>query len=93
MVDYAKYNNMNARQLVNSLMALERKEEKFRAEIKAIQDTIQYLQSRIQDSFRKPKYNFTPLEKTGLAELANEIKNNIGAEEYAKLKQEVKDEL
>lgn len=97
MVDYAKYNNMNARQLVNSLIALERKEKKYRAEssakIKAMQDTIQYLQNRIQETFKKPKYDFTPLEKTGLAELAEEIKGNIGAEEYVRLKQEVKNEL
>lgn len=97
MIDYAKYDNMNARQLVNSLMNLEHKEEKFReeanAKIKAMQDTIEYLQNRIQATFKKPKYHFTPLEATGLPELAEEVKKNIGAEKYAQIKQEVKNEL
>lgn len=47
MIDYAKYDNMNTKQLVNSLANLERKEQKYRTEIKIMQETIQYVQNRI----------------------------------------------
>ncbi len=94
MIDYAKYDNMNTKQLVNSLAHLERKEQKYRTEIKIMQETIQYVQNRIQSTFKKSKkYNFIPLEKTGLAEIAAEIKNSMNADEYKQLRQEVKNEL
>ena len=60
MVDYAKYANMNARQLVNSLMTLERKEEKYREEVKNklrdMQELAYFLKTKIKESLDSPKF-------------------------------------
>ena len=60
MVDYSKYLDMDAKQLLNSLMALERKEKKYRAKsqakIKDMQELARFLKSKIKESLDAPKF-------------------------------------
>ena len=60
MVDYSKYSNMDAKQLINSLMALERKEKKYRAQsqakIKDMQELAHFLKSKIKENLDSPKF-------------------------------------
>ena len=95
MIDYAKYANMNTKQLASALMNVEAREQKFREEaqtkLKAMQELTYFLKTKIKESLDKPK--FVSLKDSGHIEKANKYLNSLTSEEQAKLRQEVDDEM
>lgn len=67
MIDYAKYANMNTKQLATSLMNVEAREQKFREEaqkkLRDMQELTYFLKTKIKESLeKKTKYEFIPIE-------------------------------
>mgnify|MGYP006874330846 CR=1 FL=1 len=95
MVDYAKYANMNARQLVNSLMTLERKEEKYREEVKNklrdMQELAYFLKTKIKESLDSPK--FVSYKDSGLHEIALELESKLTPDEIAENNRELQADI
>lgn len=95
MIDYAKYANMNTRQLANALMSVEAREQKFREEaqkkLRDMQELAYFLKTKIKESLDKPK--FVSLKDSGHIEKANKYLNSLTSAEQAKLRQEVDDEM
>ena len=95
MVDYAKYDNMNARQLVNSLMNLERKEEKYREEAQKklhdMQELAYFLKTKIKDSLDRPK--FVSYKDSGLHEKALELESKLTPDEIAENDRELQADI
>ncbi len=60
VIDYEKYNNMTQRQLLNSLINAEKKEQKIKDDMtKKLNDTqelIKFLKAKMKESLDKPKY-------------------------------------
>ena len=55
-INYEKYSNMNRRQLLNSLLNAEKKEQKIKDDLNAQTELIKFLKSKIKESIDKPKY-------------------------------------
>ena len=59
-INYEKYSNMDRRQLLNSLLNAEKKEQKirdkFKDDLNAQTELIKFLKSKIKESIDKPKY-------------------------------------
>ena len=95
MIDYAKYANMNTRQLANALMSVEAREQKFREEaqkkLRDMQELAYFLKTKIKESLDKPK--FISLKDSGHIEKANKYLNSLTSAEQAKLRKEVDDEM
>ena len=95
MIDYAKYANMNTKQLAHSLMSVEAREQKFREEaqkkLRDMQELAYFLKTKIKESLDKPK--FISLKDSGHIEKANKYLNSLTSAEQAKLRQEVDDEM
>jgi hypothetical protein len=95
MIDYAKYANMNTRQLANALMNVEAREQKFREEaqkkLRDMQELAYFLKTKIKESLDKPK--FISLKDSGHIEKANKYLNSLTSAEQAKLRKEVDDEM
>ena len=95
MVDYAKYANMNARQLVNSLMALERKEKKYREEaqkkILDMQELAYFLKTKIKESLDSPK--FVSYKDSGLHAIALELESKLTPDEIAENDRELQADI
>ena len=92
-VDYAKYTNMNIKQLVNSLESAKKKKQKFEAQISSTDNLIKFLTQKIKDSLKAPKYEFVSLEESGLIELAKEVEKQFSPQELAQLRQELDEEI
>lgn len=92
-VDYAKYTNMNIKQLVNSLESAKKKKLKFEAQVSNTDNLIEFLTQKIKDSLKAPKYEFVPYEKSGLPELAEKVRKQFTPQELAQLRQELDEEI
>lgn len=96
-IDYAKYSNMNERQLLNSLLNAEKKEAKLKADlqekIKATSELISFLKTKLKESIDKPKYNFIDYKKSESHKLAKEYQANLTEQQRADLYAEVKAEV
>lgn len=55
-INYEKYSNMNRRQLLNSLLSAEKKEQKMKADLEAHNELIKFLKSKLKESLDSPKY-------------------------------------
>lgn len=93
VIDYAKYTDMNIKQLVNSLESAKKQKLKFQAQVKSADKLIDFLTAKIKDSLKTPKYDFVPYEKSGLPELAREVRKQFSPQELAQLRQELDDEI
>lgn len=56
MIAYEKYSNMNRRQLLNSLLSAEKKEQKIKASLNENSELIKFLKSKLKESLDSPKY-------------------------------------
>ncbi|TLD91040.1 hypothetical protein LS74_010620 [Helicobacter magdeburgensis] len=96
-INYEKYSNMNRRQLINSLISAEKKEQKIKAEaerkLSETNELIKFLKSKIKESLDSPKYEFVTREQSGLNKIANEVKNQISTQEKEQLKIEIQQEM
>lgn len=96
-IDYAKYENMNRRQLLNSLLSAEKKEQKIKAEaerkLSETNELIKFLKTKIKKSLDSPKNDFLTREQAGLDKIANEVKNQISTQEQEQLKMEIQQEM
>lgn len=55
-IDYTKYENMNRRQLLNSLLSAEKKEQKIKESLSETNELIKFLKSKLKESLDSPKY-------------------------------------
>ena len=55
-INYEKYSNMNRRQLINSLISAEKKEQKIKASLSENSELIKFLKSKLKESLDSPKY-------------------------------------
>ena len=89
MIDYEKYSNMTKRQLLNSLINAEKKEQKIKAEaekkINETKELIQFLKAKIKESLDKPKYQFLTREQTNLDAILKKVTEQISIEEQKQL--------
>ncbi|MCR2101546.1 hypothetical protein [Campylobacter upsaliensis] len=96
-IDYEKYSNMNIRQLTNSLLNAEKKEQKIKAEMfQKLNDTeelIKFLKAKIKENLDKPKNEFFTREQAGLNKIALEVQKQISKEEQECLEAELRDEI
>lgn len=96
-IDYEKYSNMNQKQLLNCLLNAEKKEQKIKLEMQQklsiTQDLIKFLKVKIKESLDKPKYEFMPLEKTGLKELTEEIERTLTPQELEEIDRQLEGEI
>lgn len=97
MIDYEKYSNMNERQLLNSLINAEKKEQKIKAEaekkINETKELIQFLKAKIKESLDKPKYEFLTREQTNLNAISKKVTEQILIEEQKQLEIELQKEI
>ncbi|WP_237021653.1 hypothetical protein [Helicobacter cinaedi] len=84
---------MNRRQLLNSLLNAEKKEQKMKADLEAHSELIKFLKIKIKESLDSPKYEFVTREQSGLNKIANEVKNQISTQEKEQLKIEIQQEM
>ena len=56
MIAYEKYTNMSRRQLLNSLLAAEKQEQKIKAQMQEKQELIKFLKVKIKESLDAPKH-------------------------------------
>lgn len=97
-IDYKKYSNMTKRQLLNSLINAEKKEQKLKAEAdKKINETkklIQFLKAKMIKSLDdKPKYQFFTREQTNLDEILKKVTKQISIKEQKQLEAELQKEI
>lgn len=55
-IDYTKYENMNRRQLLNSLLSAEKKEQKIKESLSENGELIKFLKSKLKESLDSPKH-------------------------------------
>lgn len=92
-IDYAKYSNMNERQLLNSLLNAEKKEAKLKAELqeklKDSKELIKFLKVKLKESLDSPKYDFIAYEKSQSHKLAKEFESTLSKTRKAELMSEL----
>lgn len=92
-IDYAKYSNMSERQLLNSLLNAEKREQKLKADlqekIKATSDLISFLKTKLKEQIDKPRYSFVDYEKSESHKLANAYMATLSDQEKNELRKEV----
>lgn len=92
-IDYAKYSNMSERQLLNSLLNAEKREQKLKADlqekIKATSDLISFLKTKLKEQIDKPRYSFVDYEKSESHKLANVYMATLSDQEKNELRKEV----
>ena len=92
-IDYAKYSNMSERQLLNSLLNAEKREQKLKADlqekIKATSDLISFLKTKLKEQIDKPRYSFVDYEKSESHKLANAYMETLSDQEKNELRKEV----
>ncbi len=91
--NYDKYANMSRRQLLNSLLNAEKKEQKIKADLNANKELIKFLKSKMKESLDSPKYEFATREQSGLDKIANELKSQMSKQEQERLKIEIEQEI
>jgi len=96
-IDYEKYNNMNERQLYNSLLNARKKEQKIKAEadkkINEMKELIKFLTAKVKENLDKPKQSFEPLKQTECYKQFQEMKTQMTEQEKQELETEVQKEM
>ena len=97
-IDYKKYSNMTKRQLLNSLINAEKKEQKLKEEaekkINETKELIQFLKAKMIKSLDdKPKYQFFTREQTNLDEISKKVTEQISIEEQKQLEAELQKDI
>lgn len=86
---------MNTRQLANSLMNVEAREQKFREEaqkkLREMQELTYFLKTKIKESLDKPK--FVNYKDSGLHELALELESKLTPSEIAEIDKELQADI
>lgn len=63
-IDYEKYNKMSQKQLLNSLIIAEKKEQKLKAnaeeKLKEISELVKFLKAKMKESLNKPRDDSSP---------------------------------
>lgn len=84
-IDYEKYSNMSQRQLLNSLINAEKKEQKLRAEaeknLNEIKALIKFLKAKMKESLDKPKDDFIPFVESESYKIAKEYEATLSNEQ------------
>lgn len=88
-IDYAKYADMNAKQLVHLLENAKKQKRKFQAQVKNVDNLIKFLSNKINAQ----KYDFVEYKKSKSYKLAQEYEKTLTQKEIARLKQELRDEI
>ncbi|RAZ48741.1 hypothetical protein [Campylobacter hyointestinalis] len=90
-IDYAKYSNMNERQLLNSLLNAEKKEAKLKAELqqklKDSKELIKFLKAKLNEKLNKEK-NYT-IETSPALNAIKKSFDNLPKLEQEQLKNEL----
>lgn len=90
-IDYAKYSNMNERQLLNSLLNAEKKEAKLKAELqqklKDSKELIKFLKAKLNEKLNKEK-NYT-IETSPALNTIKKSFDNLPKLEQEQLKNEL----
>lgn len=93
IINYEKYSNMSRRQLLNSLLNAEKKEQKIKEEAKIklhqTKELIKFLKAKMKESLNKPKHNFVPYAQSEAFKIGREREKARTPKEQAKLTQEV----
>lgn len=93
-IDYAKYANMDRRQLFNALIIAEKRENEKSKEVQELKKLIVYLKKRVINTMQdSEKYEFVTYEEMGLDKVAEEVKKQIPLERQKQLEQEVQEEM
>ena len=94
-IDYEKYNNMSQRQLLNSLINAEKKEQKLKAEaekkLSEIKELIKFLKAKMKESLDAPKY-YTLESSPALNKIRNDFEK-LPPEKQEQLNNELEKEL
>ncbi|WP_096015725.1 hypothetical protein [Campylobacter lanienae] len=94
-IDYAKYSNMNERQLLNSLLNAEKKEAKLKAEfqerIKNSTELIKFLKAKLNEKLNKERY-YT-IESSPALNTIKKSFENLPKKEQNEIKNELEAEL
>ena len=90
MIAYDKYTNMSRRQLLNSLLSAEKKEQKIKASLSENSELIKFLKSKIKESLDSPKY-YTLETSPALKKIKQWEQEN--PQEAQQIKQELEEEM
>lgn len=89
-INYEKYSNMNRRQLLNSLLSAEKKEQKMKADLEAHNELIKFLKSKLKESLDSPKY-YTLETSPAIKKMKQWEKDN--PQEAQQIRQELEEEM
>ena len=89
-INYEKYSNMNRRQLLNSLLSAEKKEQKMKADLEAHNELIKFLKSKLKESLDSPKY-YTLETSPAMKKMKQWEKDN--PQEAQQIRQELEEEM
>lgn len=92
-INYDKYANMDRRQLLNSLISAEKKEQKMKADLNSHAELIKFLKSKMKESLDNPKNEFFTREQVGFDKIANTIKSQLSAQEQEQIKADILQEI
>lgn len=97
-INYEKYTRMSQKQLFNSLISAEKKEqdiiERTHRQLSTTRDLIAYLKVRIKEGFdSKTKGEFVSLKDSESYKLAMEYKKTLSAKELAQLEWELERDI
>ena len=90
MIAYEKYTNMNRRQLLNSLLSAEKKEQKIKASLSENSELIKFLKSKLKESLDYPKY-YTLETSPAMKKMKQWEKDN--PQEAQQIRQELEEEM
>ena len=94
-IDYEKYNNMNERQLYNSLLNARKKEQKIKAEaekkLNETKELIKFLTAKVKENLDAPKY-YTLESSPALNKIRNDFEK-LPLEKQEQLNNELEKEL
>lgn len=84
-INYEKYNNMTQRQLLNSLINAEKKEQKLKQEFESkmqnSKELVKFLKAKIKESLDKPKDDFIPFAESESYKIAKEYEATLSDEQ------------
>lgn len=92
VINYDKYANMDRRQLLNSLISAEKKEQKMKADLNSHAELIKFLKSKMKESL-DTKNEFFTRDQVGFDKIANTIKSQLSAQEQEQIKADILQEI
>lgn len=91
--EFKKYEDMDKRKIVNSLIFAERRDAKYQTKIDENRRLISFLRQKLTEALNNPKGDFQTYEDSGLAELTAKVEKNYTPQELEKIDQKIDEEM